>query len=237
MSNKYHIDNIKMNILKEYKEKGIIVSYKDICNDFGWKIDKKGSNIKKAQFKTLDCMCKYIKIGNSKGTKYKIVEVFEKPKKKNDGRIKDGYNDNLVMDLEFAKNNSGVYAIVLENDIYIGSTINSFKERYNASIVNPNSEKHRDLIRKGGKFIRLWVAEKGFDDEDTIRKIEQLYLDYYMNNKDYNVVNGKRTTHTLYKKYKKENKNSKYKTIKVNHEDYEKVLKLLKERNIDVIEW
>lgn len=241
MNNKYNIDESKINILNRYKEKEMIISYEEICNDFGWKVDRKGSCTKKAQFKTLDCLCEYEKVGKGKGLKYKIISVYDKPKVRKDKRLKDGYNDNLIMDLEFAKNNNGVYAIILDKDIYIGSTISDFKDRYNNSIQNPHSEKHRGLIQRGGKFIRLWVAEKGFDDEDTIRKIEQLYLNYYMNDKNYNVINTRRKTATLYGKCKsmciekEEKKKNRKVVIKATESQYDKLMDIIKEMGIEIV--
>jgi len=114
----------------------------------------------------------------------------------------------------------GVYSIILNNDIYIGSTNTSFRERFLQHINKNNPLKHTyDLLINGGIFNTLWIATDN-EDERNIRKKENEYIEEYKNNPYWNVINFKDS-------YK-----IKYKNIKVKAKDYNSAIKVLQSNNI-----
>lgn len=65
------------------KDGMVFRNYRDLCRKIGWTI-KSGGSSQKAQYKTLDALCKWHREGN----KIIITEVFDTPKKRIDGRSK-----------------------------------------------------------------------------------------------------------------------------------------------------
>ena len=126
----------------------------------------------------------------------------------------------------------GVYCIIYENEIYIGSTIASFRERsssYNSNLKSENRNKDCNgdyLIKKGGKMQILWSTD--IKNEEKIRLKEIEYIDYYTLNTSYDVVNFSHNVSILNKdKQSKKKKLCKFINILVREEDYEKAMDIL----------
>lgn len=73
---KYKVNLSELWVGREFK------NYKDICSAMGWAVYKSGSNGFQAQIKELKTYCDWERSGH----KYTIVEVYNKPLKKTDGR-------------------------------------------------------------------------------------------------------------------------------------------------------
>ena len=70
--------------LQNYKQNDIITYKDDICKILG--VESATGNTKKAHMKTIEQYVKLEQIGKGKGTKYKIVEIYDTPKEREDGR-------------------------------------------------------------------------------------------------------------------------------------------------------
>jgi len=129
---------------------------------------------------------------------------------------------------------TGVYSIILDKTIYIGSTNNNFRKRFIQHISKKNPLKHTyNLLIKGGIFTTLWIANDD-TNESEIRKKENEYIKYYKNLSDWDLIN----TRYPHKQKGKHNKikpkqKIKYKNIKINSNDYNSVIQLLKVNNIE----
>lgn len=219
-SNDRLINNIDR--LNEYI--GVLLSYKQICNIL--EIEYTNSNSKKKQLKLISCYYEIEKINN----KYKILkrnEVIKKYVYRDKKDIVDTRYILYIYDTDYKDiNKNGIYAIVLDNNIYIGSTIRvgGFKERLRKHLLG-EQEHTKQLLDNGGKFQILLVSE--IEDEYIIREIEQTYIDYFANNNDWNIVNRREDTIVLSQK-------SKYKTkiIKVDERLYDKAITILRDNNV-----
>jgi hypothetical protein len=199
-------------------EKGMkIKNYKALCELIGEEV--KTSNSKKAQMKELK---RFIELEKNGHTFY-IKDVYKDVDKKVDKRIKQ--NDNFLPD-ESKWNDNGVYCIKLDNKIYIGSTIKGFRIRFNQHRTGSgNIVKTKKMLEKGATFDILWTAKD--EDEPTIRKIEQEYIDRYRES-GWEVVNSNETYSRTVKKPKKK----KYKRIKVEESNFKKALELLRDNGL-----
>lgn len=70
--------------LQNYKQNDIITYKDDICKILG--VESATGNTKKAHMKTIEQYIKLEQIGKGKGTKYKIVEIYDTPQEREDGR-------------------------------------------------------------------------------------------------------------------------------------------------------
>ena len=214
--------------LKTYK------NYKELCEALEWKVAN--GNSKKKQLRILSEICDYEKQGN----KFIIKEIYNNPKRKIDNR---GGNNlghykhpNLgIYNLTDEQNDlKGVYKIQLNDTVYIGSTIASFKTRYRQHCIDNDVIPYtHDLLEKGATFDILWIADKNNTEENIIMK-EYNYIKEYIN-QGYDVLN----THVpiilsenrpVISKKKKPT----YKNIKINKEDYEKAIALLLENGLRI---
>ncbi|WP_252224996.1 MULTISPECIES: hypothetical protein [unclassified Clostridium] len=130
--------------------------------------------------------------------------------------------------------NTGIYYIILNKDIYIGSTINSFRNRCKQHLNgnDPNMTHTYDLLHNDGTFHILYDMTN-IKDEILIRMVEQEYIDYFINYTDFNVINKREYTYTTQIKREKA---IKYKYIMVNSKQFNKAIELLKYNNIDMKE-
>lgn len=206
-------------------EKKTYKNYKELCKAMNWEI--KDGNSKKAQFKELDTLCNYHKEG------YKIIidKIFDIKKEKIDGRInnKGGNNSKIFKNFDIPKehdNSIGVYKIIdKNNNIYIGSTTVSFRERFKQHNKYNEDMKHTyNLLHNGGIFKIIEVMNNSSKIE--IRKREQFYITKYINDKNYNVINRDKEVGYIGKK------KTKFKNIKIPDYEYKKVIKLLLENEI-----
>lgn len=198
-------------------------NYKALCGVLNEPI--KGGKSKTLQLENWKRFFSYYRMGSS----YIITEIKKNPDKKinNTGTTCKDYN-NLLMSNDFSIMNHGVYSIEWLNNIYVGSTTSSFRIRFQTHNQKSHNEKVNKMIENGGVFRVLWCAEKGFDDEETVRRIEQLYIDYYRNNSDYILVNEKDEVSN--RGSLKDSKN-----IKVKGEDYEIAISILMKNGIEVL--
>ncbi|KQC91222.1 hypothetical protein AM596_15810 [Clostridium perfringens CP4] len=199
-----------------------IKNYKELCNILNIKVSD--GNSKKKQLNELERYCSY----HRNGFKYIIDEIFEIPKPKAN-ILRPNKKGELLRNIKgfnVSKENvhsKGVYKIELDNYIYIGSTITGFRKRFlqHYSLCSPLMKHTYNLLHNGGVFSIL----ENMDDkeEQEIRLEEQQYINKYLLDPKYIVVN-------------KENAFNrgriKYKNIKVPKINYEKAINLLRENNL-----
>lgn len=202
----------------------VFKNYKELCSVL--EIEPTDGSSKRAQFKDLDTYCLYHKEGH----KIIIDEIYNDRKKKLDYRVlnkETKYPNFKVAVEEF--NSIGVYKIQLDNMVYIGSTVASFRERFQEHNFNSNPlTSTRDLLKDGGVFT---IVEKcNGMTEPEIRNKENEWINYYSNKPEYILIN-ERVAHSNKKKPPK----PKYKRLKVMENDYEKLIELALENNLRVV--
>ena len=214
--------------LKTYK------SWREICSAMGW--DTTGGSYKKARLKKLESLCSFDRLGN----KYIIKEIYDTPKDIEDGRGKScnnkgkGKNINKLLSYGISyedMNKKGIYAIILDNKIYIGSTINNFLSRYGQHKEKRNLLKTRDMLEQGATFKILQICEHM--TEEQVRVIEDNWIKEYRNNSQWEVINK---TNVKIKGKRKPKPKVKYKKVKINELDYSKAIELLTKNGIDLVE-
>lgn len=218
--------------LENLQEQQEIKNYKELCKLLDWNVSS--GNTKKAQFKELDRYCLYHKNGN----KFIIDKIFEEPRDKQDLRNKYGIDNNGWKDYEQfkisyeEKDNIGIYYIVKDNDIYIGSTIVGFRDRFRNHYYGyePLMKHTYEMLQNGGEFHILYNMT-GIEDEVLIRQIEDEYINYFKNYTNYNIINK---IDKAWSSRKKNEVKIKYKTIriKVLEYDYDKVIQFLIEHGL-----
>ena len=206
--------------IENLKEGMVIKNYKELCRYLEWNTTT--GNAKKSQFKDLERYCKYHK----EGQKIVVDEVFETPLPSNSqsGRPTSIISEFCIDEDKF--NNGGVYIIQLDNEIYIGSTVN-FRQRFNAHRSKSNTKlpQTRDLIERGGQMSILHDMTD-IEDIELIRMVEEEYILFFTHETDYDVVNRRIGTSTFEKPKKPK---IKYKTIKIEEEYYEQMIKYYNE--------
>jgi len=220
-----NIKNTDIDIQKKLNDKGEFKNQKDLCNYLGWEYTKgKGQ---KSLYKELDRYCTYHKQGN------KIIIDFVRPEPlpKVDGRAnnKGGnhlkYNySNINIEKKY-QNYSGVYAIILDDNIYVGSTTVSFKHRIMGHFNVDNKLPTREMVLNGAKVIALWINENN-ENETFVRNMENKYIDEYAEDDSWNLVNKNKAWDRITK--------NEYKNIRVNKNDYEQIIDILKNNNIKI---
>jgi hypothetical protein len=205
-------DNININNLGIGQ---VIKNYKELCKILNWEIT--GGNSKKLQLKDLKRYCKYHKEGN----KYIIDEIFEEPFPKQENKRNSGYKTTYkelnIKESEF--NNIGIYYIIKDNDIYIGSTKKSFRIRFQEHYYGYDElmQHTYDLLKNGGIF-NILNDMTGIEDIELIRMVENEFINYFLFHTNYNVIN----------KISGWNLNKiKYKTIRIKEHNYNEAIQLL----------
>lgn len=166
----------------------------------------------------------YILLGKQKFSRSFTYEVeFDE----NLIKIEEEYNNLKIKKEKWS--NIGVYYILKDNDIYIGSTVDKYITRFRRHKSGKDEHmKHTyELLQNGGEFHILHDMT-GIEDEVLVRMVENEYISYFRNYTDYNVINK------LDCAYWKLNK-IKYKSlqgIKVKEEDYQKAIELLKSNGL-----
>ena len=207
--------------LKTYK------NYKELCVAMDW--NPTGGKGKQYQIKELERYCNYYR----EGQKYIINELYEIPKE----RIKNKGNTGNYKRYEQLKinveeyNNIGIYCIVKDNDIYIGSTIRGFRERFQEHHNGYDERMYHtwEMLYNNGEFYILYDMT-GIEDEILIRQIENEYIQYFIDNSEYNVINKINGWNVVKNKSKKE-----YINIKIEKEHYSELIQLL--QNKDLLEY
>jgi len=206
--------------LKKYM---IIPNYRKLCELLNLKVAS--GNSKMSQLKELERYFKYRKEGN----KFIIEEIYTDILEKINAR-KDTKGNNRIEFPNFIiskedENKIRVYKIVLNNNIYIGSTIKGFRERFRAHHIKDNPVPHIfDMFEDGATFDIVEVCERMIEPE--IRALENKYINKYKTDSKWNLINSKDAWSYI------PNYKQKYKTIKIKEEDYEKALKVLRDSNL-----
>lgn len=202
----------------------IIKNYRELCKILDIKQTTGGA--KQNQLKEIERYCNYEKDKN----KYIIIKIFDKPKQKEMTHLaKDNYKNLKIPQEQWS--NYGIYGIKLNNDIYVGSTIASFKERYRKHKKGYDElMRHTyELINRGGNFEVL-SDMTGIKDVELIRMVENEFIKYYLEHPDWNLINK-------YKSSYKDKKENPYKNIRISKENYYQALQLLYKHNlIDIVE-
>lgn len=136
---------------------------------------------------------------------------------------------------------NGVYCIIYENYIYIGSTIVGFRNRHSTYAYNIKNENRKSclgdkLISLGGKINILWSTES--NNEFDIRHKEFEFIEKYESEGLYEVINKTRMVSVSDRKDNrkiKQNGNTYNRKITVKIDDYNKVVNFLKENNIKFV--
>lgn len=168
--------------------------------------------------------------------KYNIDEKYEYPItiEKEYRRVVD--YEFIDYDKQYDKLN-GVYSIIYENYIYIGSTIVGFRNRHSSYAYNiKNKNKHYclgdKLLAMGGKINILWSTDS--NDEFEIRHKEFEFIEQCEIDGLYEVINKTKMV-SISNRTDSKNVNTYNRKITVKIDDYEKVINLLKENNIKFV--
>ena len=215
------IENLKVGL--------IVKNYKEMCKLL--EQEPKTSNSKKAQLKEWERYFDFFKDGQ----KIVITKIYNSPLNKIDGRTVSnklrftGNNnhawkeyDNLIISYD-KMNNYGIYKITLNNDIYIGSTKVGFRKRFQEHNQGHNElmQHTYDLLQRGGIFEILYDMT-GVEDEELIRMVETEFINEYLLNPEWNVINKYKSSISYKSKYKK-----KKKTIKIDEDKLYDAIQLL----------
>lgn len=130
--------------------------------------------------------------------------------------------------------NIGIYTIKdSKNNIYIGSTVSSFRNRFKGHWTKNNKKDRKytcDFLHKTDAIFEVLEDMTG-ETEDIIRQTEKAYIDKYIADKRYNVINKATETYTTYKK-DKPLQEKQFRTVRISNENYEQALLLLKQHNL-----
>lgn len=173
-------------------------------------------------FKNYKELCSFLDIPYCGGKQKKYLKInmnkyFRVSKKGNKIIIGENFNKNLFEDIVAKQNRHstlykqfnidlskkkfiGVYCITLENQIYIGSTINSLWGRYLQHFRNKKNRDNRTylLLQSGGVFSALSIYNKNQNiTEKQIRDEELKFINKYRKNPDWIVVNSSKNPNTL----------------------------------------
>lgn len=210
------------NLVKKQLQVGQILTFKELCEKL--KQPYYGGNQKIGLLNKMNCFFKYEKVDR----KIKILEIYDKRIKNNSEKPPQHnykYNEEFLPDVINGRKH-GVYIIKQENNVYIGSTMTSFKRRFSQHYGREHQIRATyEMLHNGGTFDILWIAEEK-DSEKKVRAKEADYIKLYIDATDYNVINQHMETHVYSSnnKKKKEIKQSKEpKENKVKEQKKEKV--------------
>ena len=205
--------------IENLKEGMVLKSYRELCEVLEMKVQS--SDSKNAQLKELGRYCKFHK------DKYKFVidEVYDIPLPKEDN-VRNTKNYPQFKVNKDKWHNKGVYMIKLDNQVYIGSTIN-FRDRFKQHLRGDlDYMKHTyELLNNGGKFFILHDMSD-IEDIELIRMVEEEYILFYTHETDYDVINRRIGIYTF------EKPKIKYKSIKIEENRLSEVLEILEERGV-----
>ena len=198
-------------------EVGEYKNYKAICEAMGWK--PVGGDTKVKHLKELESICKYYK----DGYKFIVEEIYKTPLPIVDNR--GGRQHSNFSQFKVDENklyNKGVYMIKLDNQVYIGSTVN-FRGRFIEHKGKRGMKHTKELLNNGGEFFILHDMND-IEDIELIRQVEEEYILFYTHETDYDVVNRMINTPASEK--------PKYKSIKIEENRLNEVLEILEERGV-----
>ena len=204
-------------------EQKIYKNYKELCCLL--EIEPTTSNSKKAQMKELGRFCS----SHKEGQKIVIDKIYKTPLPKEDN-VRNTKNYPQFKVDEDKWYNKGVYMIKLDNQVYIGSTIN-FRDRFKQHRRGDlDYMKHtQELLKQGAEFFILHDMTD-IEDEELLRMVEYEYIKYFRDSGKFTVLNDKDPI-SFDKYYRKKQK---YVNYKVREDDWDKVALLLKERGIKI---
>lgn len=160
---------------------------------------------------------------NGRNTNYTIRKVGEPKVKFPNLLIEEQYYESI-----------GVYKIVLNNEIYIGSTISGFKNRFLSHRGIGNRLKTRKmLLEQGATFEILQICDDMSENE--IRHIEQQWIEEYRNNPDWEVINIDDHVKIKGEQHGKSQNIPDNKMIRVKREDYDRALEILEREGIEIL--
>ncbi|MCI7208344.1 MAG: hypothetical protein MSA15_20435 [Clostridium sp.] len=213
-----------MKLNKEY-------TYGELTKEILNEEPKKGGS-KTKQMRQIESLYKV----EQNGRKYILVEKYDTPKeiKDNRGKTKKDYPQYAIED-KYDKS-IGVYKIVLDNQIYIGSTKVGFRERFIAHVSKFNTLPTKEMLDNGATFEILQICNEMSENE--IRHIENNYIEEYRNNPNWIVVNERKNVGIKgegFTKDKRQCKNNKpkYTKVRINKNDLNRAMELLKDNGID----
>lgn len=197
-----------------------IKNYKYLCELVNEEV--KSGKSKKYQLEHWKCYFDFEKVGQ----KIIITKIFDEPHQKEDKRKTRHYQHGVEcynINHKFDKC-KGVYCISNKstNELYIGSTIDSFRHRFNQH-YSKNNTKIYNCLHNGGKFSILWIASNNDSNED-ICKQKQIYIDKALKS-NWTILNIQKA-YALYK-YEK--------LIKVSVKDIKQINQLTKQNSIEKI--
>ena len=200
------------------------------------KEEPKRGDSKEKQLKKIKSLCrlktKEIITGKKKNYAYIIEEIYQEPKEIIDNRKNNKGRPTKYLDKQFKvpkedwyKN--GIYKIQFENKVYIGST-KDFRYRYMRHLSVDKKEMPHvwELLKEEEHIFEVLEVVENIE-ELNIR--EQYYIDLYLNDNNYIVVNKQ----CAYKEKILKEHETKY--IKVSKEDYEKAIEILRKEGIEII--
>lgn len=187
------------------KEDMVIKNYRRLCELL--EIEVTGGDSKKSQLKELDMYCSYEKQGN----KYIIKEIYTESLPKQDGRkilkiddkrkLTKQYDNLNIKKTEY--DNIGIYYILKDNDIYIGSTLQGYKTRFQKHYYGcDESMPHTYELLQNGATFNILLDMTEIADEPLIRMVENEFIQHFINYTDYNVINRKKMLEAIRKNKK-----------------------------------
>ena len=183
---------------------------------------------KTAQLKELQRYCKLEKEGIS----FILKEVYEVPLSSSRGRRIDFLS--YCVEQQYDKS-IGVYKVVNyeTKEIYVGSTIKGFRERFNNHNKETNHLRTFDMLQNGAVF-EVIEAMADNSSEEEVREREEYWIDYYKKNGEWDCINTrKKTTKKAMSKIKTEEEPNVLIYIKVKDKDLEKLLEGINALDID----
>lgn len=204
----------------------VIKNYKELIALLGEEV--KSGNAKIRQIKDLEQYCQYHKEGN----KFIIEKIYKNPIVRNlgltIGRVNGNWKEYNQFKVDYNnRENIGVYYILKDKDIYIGSTINGFRTRFKEHYhgYDERMQHTYKLLQNGGEFFILHDMQ-GIEDEALVRMVENEYIQYFINKTAYSVINKKEKAYSITEK------KLKYKSIKIREGKYEQAIQLLMDNGL-----
>lgn len=225
---------LEMNLKHENLVKGSIYKLPNMLN----LLEKKFTNDTRGRQRVLEDIKQYLLIECMDKKNYKYLGVRDCFVKKEDMRGKNEasrrnnkekiYSQLIIKEEEYC--NIGIYSIVIEDNIYIGSTIVGFRKRFQSHYLGSDKsmEHTKDMLDNGATFNILHNMT-GIEDEPLIRMVENEYINYFKESSKLSVINTNKAWSYTEKKpmiVETEGK-SKYKQIKVLEENYDEIMELL----------
>ncbi|MGL6174874.1 MAG: hypothetical protein ACRC1P_09755 [Cellulosilyticaceae bacterium] len=127
----------------------------------------------------------------------------------------------------------GVYTISVGNDIYVGSTITGFRERF-IRHTHGKQQNTKKLLDRDAYFKEIWVSD--VEDEYIVRSIEQIYIDYFRSNKSWNLVNTREEAYCMKEKIiNNKPKEKEYQSIKILKSQFNIIMDMISSSDMDIV--